>query len=207
MKLCCTFTIHVSGFYFKTQHCRLGFFFALPIIQSFNTRYMTNSTLVSLVKMEYGWNFSISGLKMMMKSGLGKIFLRFLHALTMVFLLLNLYFWSKFSNKNDMVRAWRNFKNIFPRPLFIIIFRPEMLKFHPYSILTGDTMIGFVISCMLRWIWGSKGLYLYSLKLCCLQVFFEGWVLLKKDFNPFCTSRFSKYIHTALLRQLLHQST
>ena len=30
-----------------------------------NTRYMTNSTLVSLVKMEYGWNFSISGLKMM----------------------------------------------------------------------------------------------------------------------------------------------
>ena len=33
-----------------------------------------------------------------------------------------------------MVRAWRNFKNI-----FIVIFRPEMLKFHPYSILTGDT--------------------------------------------------------------------
>ena len=35
-----------------------------------------------------------------------------------------------------MVSAWRNFKNIFPRPFFIIIFRPEMLKFHPYSILT-----------------------------------------------------------------------
>ena len=48
-----------------------------------------------------------------------------------------LYFWSKFSNKNDMVSAWRNFKNIFSRPLFTIIFRPEMLKFHPYSILTG----------------------------------------------------------------------
>ena len=43
------------------------------------------------LKMEYGWNFSISGLKMMMKSGLGKIFLKFLHALTMLFLLLNLY--------------------------------------------------------------------------------------------------------------------
>ena len=110
-----------------------------------NTWYMTNSTLVSPVKMEYGWNFSISGLKMMMKSGLGKIFLKFLHALTMLILLLNLYFWSKFSNKNDMVSAWRNFKNIFPKPHFIIIFRPEMLNFHPYSILTGDTRVEFVI--------------------------------------------------------------
>ena len=114
-----------------------------------NTPYMTNSTQVSPVKMEYGWNFSISGLKMMMKSGLGKIFLKFLYALTMLFLLLNLYFWSKFSNKNDMVSAWRNFKNIFLRPLFIIIFRPEMLKFHPYSILTGDTRVEFVIYCVL----------------------------------------------------------
>ena len=34
-------------------------------------------------QLSYGWNFSISGLKMMMKSGLGKIFLKFLHALTM----------------------------------------------------------------------------------------------------------------------------
>ena len=44
-----------------------------------------------------------------------------------------------------MVSAWRNFKNIFSRPLFTIIFRPEMLKFHPYSILTGDTRVEFVI--------------------------------------------------------------
>ena len=41
----------------------------------------------------------------------------------------------------------RNFKNIFSRPLFTIIFRPEMLKFHPYSILTGETIVGFVIYC------------------------------------------------------------
>ena len=95
---------------------------------------MTNSTLVSPVKMEYGWNFSISGL--MMKSGVGKIFLKFLHVLTMLFLLLNLYFWSKFSNKNDMVSTWRNFKN--------------MQKFHPYSILTGDTRVEFVIYCVLK---------------------------------------------------------
>ena len=49
-----------------------------------------------------------------------------------------------------MVSAWRNFKNIFSRPLFTIIFRLEMLKFHPYFILTGDTMVGFVIFCVLK---------------------------------------------------------
>ena len=49
-----------------------------------------------------------------------------------------------------MVSAWRNFKNIFSRPLFTIIFRPEMLKFHPHSILTGDTMVRFVIFCVLN---------------------------------------------------------
>ena len=63
---------------------------------SINTQYMTNPTIVSPVKMEYGWNFRISGLKMMAKSGLEKIFLKFLPAPTMSFLLLNLYFWSKF---------------------------------------------------------------------------------------------------------------
>ena len=47
--------------------------------------------------------------------------------------------------------AWRNFKNIFSRPLFTIIFRPEILKFHPYSILTWETMVGFVIYCVLRY--------------------------------------------------------
>ena len=86
---------------------------------------------------------------MMMKSGLGKIFLKFLHVLTMSFLLLNFDKKYKFSNKNNMVSAWRNFKNIFPTPLFIIIFRPEMLKFHPYFILTGDTRVEFVIYCVL----------------------------------------------------------
>ena len=41
------------------------------------------------------------------------------------------------------------FQKKIPRPLFIIIFRPEMLKFHPYSILTGDTRVEFVIYCVL----------------------------------------------------------
>ena len=115
-----------------------------------NTQNMTNSTLVSLVKMEYGGNFSISGLRMMMKSGLGKLFLKFLHALTMSFLLLNFDQKYKFSSKNNTVSAWRNFKTIFHRPLFIIIFRPEMLKFPPYSILTRDTRVELVIYCVLK---------------------------------------------------------
>ena len=42
----------------------------------------------------------------MMKSGLGKILLKFLHALTMSFLLLNFDQKYKFSNKNNMVSAW-----------------------------------------------------------------------------------------------------
>ena len=52
----------------------------------------------------------------------------------MSFLLLNLYFWSKFLLSS----------------LFTTIFRPEMLKFHPYSILTGNAMVGFLIFCVLR---------------------------------------------------------
>ena len=44
-----------------------------------------------------------------------------------------------------MATARRNFKNISSIPLFIIIFRPEMLKFYPSSILTGDTRVEFVI--------------------------------------------------------------
>ena len=107
-------------------------------------QHMTNSTLVSPVKMEYGWNFSISGLKVMMKSGLGKTFLKLSMRLPCHF-----HYWilikSTISVINNMVSAWRNFENIFPRPLFIIIFRPVMLKFHPYSILTGDTKVEFVI--------------------------------------------------------------
>ena len=49
-----------------------------------------------------------------------------------------------------MASAWRNFKNISSRPLFTNIFRPEILKFHPYSILIGETMVKFVIYCVLR---------------------------------------------------------
>ena len=92
----CYMIFKLSDFFF---HCATSRNFAghntvnlMTRIKAFkilNRQYMKNLTLVSLVKMGYGWNFSISGLKMMMKSGLGKLFLKILHALTMSFLLLN----------------------------------------------------------------------------------------------------------------------
>ena len=41
----------------------------------------------------------------------------------------------KFSNKNNYLSAWRDFKIIFSRPLFTIIFRPKMVFFDTDSIL------------------------------------------------------------------------
>ena len=81
---------------------------------------------------------------MMVKSGLD-FFLKFLHGLTIFYQMNGTERRSfgqkyKFSNKNDIVSTWRNFKCILSRPLFAIIYRPEILKFHPYCILTGDTM-------------------------------------------------------------------
>ena len=45
-----------------------------------NTQYMRNPDMVYVLKMEYVSKINIFGLKMMVKSGLEKIFLKFLHA-------------------------------------------------------------------------------------------------------------------------------
>ena len=45
-----------------------------------NTQYMRNPDMVYLLKMEYVPKINIFGLNMMVKSGLEKIFLKFLHA-------------------------------------------------------------------------------------------------------------------------------
>ena len=70
---------------------------------------------------------AIFGLKMMVKSGLEKIFLKFLHAGDYFPLLHKSAQNHKFSNKNNYLPAWRDFKINFSRPLFIIIFRPIMV--------------------------------------------------------------------------------
>ena len=119
-----------------------------------------------------------------------------------------MYFWSKFSNKNDMVSAWRNFKNIFPRPLFIIIFRPEMLKFHPYSILTGDTRVEFVISCVLSLLY----LFFLHLDLVRLTVSIScDWkykqIFFYLSYYLVLPNYFKKRFNKILLSNIMNQST
>ena len=69
---------------------------------------------------------AIFGLKMIVKSGLEKIFLKFLYAGDYFPLLHKSAQNHKFSNKNNLP-AWRDFKINFSRPLFTIIFRPQIV--------------------------------------------------------------------------------
>ena len=52
---------------------------------AFNTSYFTHSYIVFTLKMESLSKITIFGLKMMVKSGLEKIFLKFLHAEAILF--------------------------------------------------------------------------------------------------------------------------
>ena len=75
---------------------------------------MTNSTLVSPVKMEYVTKNNIFALKMMIKSGLDNSSMRKPFYIKWIYLIERRSFDQKykFSNKNGMVSAWRNFKKI-----------------------------------------------------------------------------------------------
>ena len=76
----------------------------------------------------------------MVKSGLEKIFLKFLHAGDYFPLLHKSAQNHKFSNENNYLPAWRDFKINFSRPLFTIIFRPKMVFLDTDSILRVKTM-------------------------------------------------------------------
>ena len=70
---------------------------------------------------------------MMVKSGLEKIFLKFPDAEDYFPLLHKSAQNHKFSNKNNYLPAWRDFKINFSRPLFTNIFRPNGIfgyRFH-----------------------------------------------------------------------------
>ena len=88
---------------------------------------------------------------MIVKSGLEKIFLKFLHAGDYFPLLYKSAQNYKLSNKNNYLSSrmegFQKKKNL---DHFSPSFLGEMLKFHPFSILTGDTMVGFVIFCVLN---------------------------------------------------------
>ena len=103
-----------------------------------NTSYLTDSRIVFTLKMESVSKMTLFGLKMMVKSGLEKIFLRFLHEESI--LLTNFEENHKFSNKNSHLPAWRDFKINFSRPLFTIIFRPKIVFLDIDSILRVKTM-------------------------------------------------------------------
>ena len=74
---------------------------------------------------------------MMVKSILEKIFF---HAEDYFLLLHKSAQNHKFSNKNNYLPEWRDFKINFSRPLFTIIFRPKMVFLDTGSILRVKTM-------------------------------------------------------------------
>ena len=56
----------------------------------------------------------------------------------------------KFSNKNFALPAWRDFKNIFSRPLFTIIFRSQMVISVKDCFLTAERIFElqpYCVSC------------------------------------------------------------
>ena len=102
--------------------------------------YLTDTYVVFTLKIESVSKNTIFGLKMMVKSGLEKIFLKFLHAGDYFPLLHKSAQNHKFSNKNNYLPAWRDFKINFSRPLFTIIFRPKIVLLDTDSILRVKTM-------------------------------------------------------------------
>ena len=72
---------------------------------------------------------------MTVKSGLEKIFLKFLHVGDYFPLLHKSAQNHKFINKDSYLPAWRDFKINFSRPLFTIISKPKMVCLDTDSIL------------------------------------------------------------------------
>ena len=77
---------------------------------------------------------------MIVKSGLEFIFLKFLHVGDYFSLVQKNVQSQKFSNKNNHLPAWIDFKINFSRPLLTIIVRPKNLFLHTDSILRVKTL-------------------------------------------------------------------
>ena len=103
-----------------------GWSFLWQILYFLNTSYLADSYIVFTLKMESVSKNTIFGIKMMMKSGLEKIFLKFLHAGDYLPSLHKSAQNHKFSNKNNHLSEWRGFEINLSRPLFTIIFRPKI---------------------------------------------------------------------------------
>ena len=75
--------------------------------------YLTDSYIVLTLKVESVSKNAIFGLKIMVKSGLEKIFVKFFHAGDYFLLLHKSAQNNKFSNENNYLPAWRDFKMFF----------------------------------------------------------------------------------------------
>ena len=103
-------------------------------ITGINTSYLTDSYIVFTLKMESVSKNTTFALKMMVKSSLEKMISKFFHAGNYFLLLHKSAQDHKFSNKNNDVPTWRDFKIFFSRPLFTVIFRPKMVVLDTDSI-------------------------------------------------------------------------
>ena len=129
-------TINKSSPYFlASSDLLLSSFFQGTCAWNPNTSYLTDSYIIFTLKMESVYKNTIFGLKMMVKSGLEKIFLKFLHVRDYFILLHKSAQNHKFSNKNNYLPTWRDFKINFSTPLFTIFFRPKMVFLYTDSIL------------------------------------------------------------------------
>ena len=82
-------------------------------LQLFNTSYLTDSYIIFTLEMESVPKNTIFGLKMILKSGLEKIFLKFLYAREYFFLLHKSVQNHKFSSKNQPSSFVEGFQNKF----------------------------------------------------------------------------------------------
>ena len=78
---------------------------------------------------------------MIVKSGLEFIFLKFLHVGDYFSLVQKNVQSQKFSNKDNHLPTWRDFKVNFNRPLFTIIFRLKIVFLDADSILRVKTNV------------------------------------------------------------------
>jgi len=117
---------------------------------NFNTSYLTDSYIIFTLKMESVSKDTIFGLKMMVKSGLEKIFVKFFTAGDYFSLLHKSVQNDKFSSKNNHLPTWRDFKINFSRPLFTVIFRPKIVFLNADSILRVKTMYESVEVVLIR---------------------------------------------------------
>ena len=134
----------------KIYYCYIIlFFFIFKNISSHSY-----STFVNPVKMKYGLNSIIFGLKMMMKSGLEKIFLKSQDAKSLfqkIFIFIEWWIVAqnyKFSNKNDSAHGGDfKEKKILCRDKWNF---KQKISPIAYSIFTGWTMIELVGNCVLN---------------------------------------------------------